>query len=137
MLLQYLLDDPEQVVHIYPCFTSSLVSWHQVISHMERYDNGIYESLEISLHVSVLSKVTMIDSNYHSQYTGETEALQLGCSYIVHFSKHCLHTFPVYSQMLAWELGHGCPHQIHKRTDAVMLADLFRATVAMPEESAC
>lgn len=101
----------------------------------EYNDNGIYEAFVISLHVSILNKVTMTDPNYHSHCTEETEALQPGHGYIAFFSKYCMHTFPMCSQLLAGDLGHGCLHQIHKEPDAVMLADLFRATMVMPAES--
>lgn len=35
---------------------------------------------------------------------------------------------PMWSQLLAGELGYGGPHQTHKETDTVMLADMFKAS---------
>lgn len=55
----------------------------------------------------------MKDPNYHLHE--EIEALQPGHSYIALFPKHCLHAFLMCSHMLAKELGHGCPHPLHRK----------------------
>lgn len=55
----------------------------------------------------------MTGPNYHLH--GETEALQPGHSYITLFPKHSPHAFLMCSHMLAKELGHGCPQQIHRK----------------------